>query len=355
MASDYPANYDELGLPGPTDKLDDPDVQHDQEHVAVAEAAMATQHALGLNPQGVYATVRARLDALVAAISGEGALADPIVREDGIGEGDEHRTTITAADIAMAVAGENSSACGGNTYDRSQGTLEAPTSVVDGDYVAFPLYARAHDGTGLVEVGLLSLKVSGTPSTGIVPVEYELKLMDDTGALWSAFRFLPTGDVLSDGQWTDITLNGPHIDGSWTSWGGNMNYPVIQALREAIATSGTGATGTINVDALDKTTLLITANAAANWTLNFRGNNDWTLDQIMNTGQAITFQVLATIGTTAYYASAIQIDGTPVTVKWADGAAPAEGIPSAINAYTFTVIKTAAATYTVLGQLGVFA
>lgn len=303
--------------------------------------------------------VPADLQALAAALDlvlRAGFVVDPIVREDGIGDGDEHRTTITAADIAMAVAGDNSAACGGYTYDRSQGTLETPTSVVDGDYVAFPMYARAHDGTDLVEVGLLSLKVSGTPSTGIVPVEFELQLMDDTGALRSALKFLPTGDVLSaDGLWKDFALDAPIVTGAWKAWGGEVNYPTLLAPREALAVSGTGASGTINLDALDKTTLLITASATANWTINMRGNASWSLDSALATGQAVTFQLLATVGSTAYFASAIQIDGTPVTVKWADGAAPAEGIPSAINAYTFTVIKTAAATYTVLGQLGVFA
>ncbi|MBN8905367.1 MAG: hypothetical protein J0H99_01805, partial [Rhodospirillales bacterium] len=33
-----------------------------------------------------------------------------------------------------------------------------------------------------------------------------------------------------------------------------------------------------NLDALDKTVLLITANATANWTINLRGNASWSLD-----------------------------------------------------------------------------
>jgi hypothetical protein len=43
------------------------------------------------------------------------------------------------------------------------------------------------------------------------------------------------------------------------------------------------------------------------------------------------------------------IDGTSVTPKWSGGTAPAAGNASSIDAYSFTIIKTASATYTVLG------
>ena len=55
---------------------------------------------------------------------------------------------------------------------------------------------------------------------------------------------------------------------------------------------------------------------------------------------------LNTNGTTAYYPSTIQIDGTTVTPKVP--AAISSGNASAIDAYSFTIIKTAANTYTVL-------
>ena len=57
---------------------------------------------------------------------------------------------------------------------------------------------------------------------------------------------------------------------------------------------------------------------------------------------------LNTSGSTAYYPSAFTIDGTSVTPKWSGGTAPSAGNASAIDAYSFTIIKTAANTYTVL-------
>ena len=69
----------------------------------------------------------------------------------------------------------------------------------------------------------------------------------------------------------------------------------------------------------------------------------------MATGQAMTLALLINCGTTAYYPNVIQIDGTTVTPKWQNGATISAGYASAVNVYVFTVIKTASATYTVLG------
>jgi hypothetical protein len=153
---------------------------------------------------------------------------------------------------------------------------------------------------------------------------------------------------------TNKSLTEPNIDGMH-SWGGLFEYPTFTAPTEAVTISGTGATGTINLDALDKSVILITASATANWTINLRGNASWSLDSVMNGGDSMTFVVLATQGATAYYPTAIKVDGTTVTVKWAGGVAPTFGNANGIDAYALTVIKTATATFTVLGSVGRYA
>jgi hypothetical protein len=67
----------------------------------------------------------------------------------------------------------------------------------------------------------------------------------------------------------------------------------------------------------------------------------------MATGQSITIVFMAT-NTTAYYQSALTIDGSAVTPKWQGGTAVSSGNANAVEAYTMTVIKTASATYTAL-------
>lgn len=115
------------------------------------------------------------------------------------------------------------------------------------------------------------------------------------------------------------------------------------------------ATGTIAVDVITSTVWIYTTNASANFTLNFRGNSGTALNTLLATGQAITVVFLNTNGATPYYANVIQIDGTGVTPKWQGGTAPSSGNASAIDAYVFTILKTASATYAVLGAQTKFA
>ena len=64
---------------------------------------------------------------------------------------------------------------------------------------------------------------------------------------------------------------------------------------------------------------------------------------------------MLTQGSTAYYLNAYQVDGGSVTPKWQGGTAPTAGNASGIDAYSFTIIKTADATFTVLASQTQFA
>jgi hypothetical protein len=139
------------------------------------------------------------------------------------------------------------------------------------------------------------------------------------------------------------------LTGTQTLTNKTVTGPVIVAPEERMTVSATAATGTINFDAATQGVLYYTSNASANWTLNVRGSSGATLDSILATGDAITVAFLVTNGSTAYRHSAMTIDGTSVTPKWSGGTAPASGNASSIDAYSFTIIKTASATYTVLG------
>jgi len=135
----------------------------------------------------------------------------------------------------------------------------------------------------------------------------------------------------------------------------NLVSPVLQSPEEVITVSATAATGTINVDLASSAIHYYTANSAANWTFNFRGNGSTTLNSMLNVGGTITVAFMVTNGSTAYYANAFQIDGVSVTPKWNAGVIPSSGNSNSIDLYTFTIIKTASGTYTVLGAQTKFA
>jgi hypothetical protein len=128
--------------------------------------------------------------------------------------------------------------------------------------------------------------------------------------------------------------------------GGTLADTTIRGIEEDINVVASAATGTINFDVSTASIWYYTSNATANHTLNFRYSSSVSLNTALPVGDTITLVWLNTNGTTAYYPNTIQIDGTTVTPKVP--AAITAGNASSIDAYSFTIIKTASATYTVL-------
>lgn len=131
----------------------------------------------------------------------------------------------------------------------------------------------------------------------------------------------------------------------------------IADVLETATVTATAATGTIAYDVTTQVVLFYTANASANWTVNFRGSSGTSLNTLMATGESLTAAFLVTQGSTAYFNSAVQVDGTTsgVTTRWQGGTAPAAGNASGVDAYTYTIIKTANATFSVFAAQTRFA
>lgn len=130
----------------------------------------------------------------------------------------------------------------------------------------------------------------------------------------------------------------------------------IPNIEEVATVSATAATGTINYDITTQSVLFYTSNASANWTVNFRGSSGTSLNTLMQTGESMSCSFLVTQGATAYYNSVVQVDGTTsgVTTRW-QGSAPTSGNASSLDSYTYVIIKTGSATFTVLATQTKFA
>ena len=132
---------------------------------------------------------------------------------------------------------------------------------------------------------------------------------------------------------------------------------VLNDAAEVVTVSATAATGTINYDITTQSVLFYTSNASGNWTVNFRASSGTSSNTALAIGQSVTAAFLVTQGATAFFNSAVQVDGTTsgVTTRWQGGSAPTAGNASGIDVYVYTIIKTASVTYTVLASQTRFA
>ena len=130
---------------------------------------------------------------------------------------------------------------------------------------------------------------------------------------------------------------------------------ILTNAAEVATVSATAATGTINYDVTTQSVIYYTSNASANWTVNFRASSGTSLNTAMTTGQSVTAAFLVTQGSTAYYNSVVQVDGSTVTPKYQGGTAYAAGNASSIDVYMYTIVKTGNAAFTVFTSQTKFA
>ena len=232
------------------------------------------------------------------------------------------------------------------------------------------------NGTDVIDTGLITEVVQDTtPQLGgnldangnNILIDNGNFIGDENGA--EQIKFATTASAVNEISVTNAaTTNAPAISAT----GGDTNIDLnltpkgigrvtlngggkIQQVAEKATVSATAATGTVSFDVITQAVLYYTTNASANWTLNIRGDGSNSMNSIMDTGESITIAHLVTQGGTAYYNSAVQVDGSSVTPEWQGGSAPTSGNTSSVDVYTYTVIKTADATFTVFASQTQFA
>jgi hypothetical protein len=124
----------------------------------------------------------------------------------------------------------------------------------------------------------------------------------------------------------------------------------IQEVIEKVNVSATALSANLNFDILEQPILFLTTNATANGTVNLRGNSTVAVDTLLRTGQSITVSLLVTNGALPYRANVVQVDGITQNARWAGGSEPINGNAFAIDLYSYTIIKTGTAAFTVLAS-----
>lgn len=185
-----------------------------------------------------------------------------------------------------------------------------------------------------------------------------------------ATGFLPTGTsgqiLTSQGSgtapiWASIP-GGIALDGNNT-WTGIQSFVgttstksmQVKAAAETVNVVASAIPTTANIFVNTAGVYYYTSNATANWTTNLTYSAGTTLNTAMSIGDSMTVAVLTTQGNPAFYNTTVQVDGASTTVRWQGGTAPVGGNTTGIDAYTYTVIKTANATFVVLAAQTRFA
>jgi len=126
----------------------------------------------------------------------------------------------------------------------------------------------------------------------------------------------------------------------------NLTTPKIS---ETVTVTASAPAATTNYDVLTQTIQMYTSNLTTNFTLNIRGNSSTTFNSSTSIGQSVTCTLIVTNGSNSFWPNVLQIDGSNVTPKW-QTATPTGGNVNKTNLYTYSIIKTASATYTVLAS-----
>jgi hypothetical protein len=152
----------------------------------------------------------------------------------------------------------------------------------------------------------------------------------------------------------------PTTASTWTTtqtFNGSSSVEALKVLNiaEPANVVGSAPSATTNFYVNSGAVQYYTTNAANNWTLNIAFSSGTTLNTAMATNDSISITMLSTQGSTAYYNSAVTIDGVSVTPKWQGGSAPTSGNASGVDSYTYVILKTAASTYLVLASQTKFA
>jgi hypothetical protein len=163
--------------------------------------------------------------------------------------------------------------------------------------------------------------------------------------------------LTSVGSLTGLTAATPNFTGPLTSSGTStfQSTLVLQQSLEKVAI-GTSPSATTNIDVLTSAVNYYTTSYSTGVTLEIRPSSSSTdLNTLMSDNQSLTVVFIMKSGHVNGKVSALKINDISQTIKWFGGSAPAGSAGDALDAYTFTIIKTAASTYTVLGSQSKFA
>ena len=120
-------------------------------------------------------------------------------------------------------------------------------------------------------------------------------------------------------------------------------------LREKVNVTAGKLSDNLNIDLANGMVHLFTTAESTTAVPNIRVDGSTSLNSVMAIGESVVVTLITTANASAYSAQ-MTIDGSAITERWIGGNAPSSGGSSGVDIHTFTIIKTANATFTVIGN-----
>lgn len=162
-----------------------------------------------------------------------------------------------------------------------------------------------------------------------------------TGTKWTL-----TGGAF---QAPELNITGVSTFNSSTTFKG-ADFDGGSLLREKVNVTAGKLSDNTDINLANGMVHLFTTAETTTSTPNIRVDASTTLNSVMGVGDCIVVTLITTAAAAGFSAQ-LTIDGAAVTENWVGGEAPAAGGASGVDIYSYTIIKTASSTYTVVGNL----
>ena len=120
-------------------------------------------------------------------------------------------------------------------------------------------------------------------------------------------------------------------------------------LREKVNVTAGKLSDNLNIDLANGMVHLFTTAESTTAVPNIRVDGSTSLNSVMAIGESVVVTLITTANASAYSAQ-MTIDGGAQTENWIGGSAPSDGGSSGVDIHSFTIIKTASATFTVIAN-----
>ena len=139
------------------------------------------------------------------------------------------------------------------------------------------------------------------------------------------------------------------VGSSLTSVGTLAGLDLAGLLTEHVTVTAGKLSDAANLDLANGNVFLFTTAESTTATPNLRYDASTTLNSKMAVGDVVTVVLITTANASAFCAQ-LTIDGAAVTENWVGGSAPSDGGSSGVDIHSYTIVKTASATWTVIGN-----